>query len=52
MVPPAVLESTLEEVLHLALGVATTVGTMGIGRETAKRVTGETSATGAGSVGT
>ncbi len=52
MVLRVVLESTLEEVLLLALGVATTVGMMGIGQETAKRVTGEISATDVGSVGT
>jgi hypothetical protein len=51
-VPQAALESTWEEALLPALGVATTVGTTGIGHETARRVTGETSATDAGSAGT
>lgn len=45
-------ESTLGEVPLLGPGVATTVETMGIGQETAKQATGETSATDAGSAGT
>lgn len=45
-------ESTLGEVHLPGLGAVTIVGMMDIGQETAKQVTGETSATGAGSVGT
>jgi len=45
-------ESTSGEVRLPGPGVVTTVGMMAIGPETAKRATGETSATDVGNVGT